>query len=243
MKDVAATGPLSRDNAVGAWPRAVLFDLDGTLVDTGPDISAAINRMLADMGRPHHPPARIMQWVGEGGGRLVRRALAGGLEGEDSVPEGDFERGFDLFHRHYAEGICDRSQPYPNARRILGLLRECRVGVGCVTNKPERLARRLFDALRLTDSFEVIVGGDTLETRKPRPEPIHYACRHLRVSPEDAVYIGDSVTDCRAAEAAGMGMVAVSYGYNRGLDLTKEPCMAIIDDLDELPSLLNQIRQ
>lgn len=243
MKDVSAPGPYSQDCAAGGWPRAVLFDLDGTLVDTGPDISAAINRMLADMGREHHPSGRIMQWVGEGGGYLVRRALAGGIEGEDNVPERDFERGFDLFQRHYSQGICDRSRLYPNARRILGLLRESRVGVGCVTNKPERLARSLFDALHLTDSFEVIVGGDTLETRKPRPEPIYHACRHLRVSPEEAVYVGDSVTDCRAAEAAGMGMVAVSYGYNRGLDLTKEPCMAIIDDLDELLSLLNQVRQ
>lgn len=225
-----------------SWPRAVLFDLDGTLVDTGPDIAAAVNRMLADMRRPARPAARIMQWVGEGSGRLVRRALAGGTDEEDKVPEDELARGFGLFYRHYAAGICNRSEPYPDARPTLKLLRESRIRVGCVTNKPERLARMLFDALDLTDLFDVIVGGDTLRFRKPRPEPIQCACRRLQVRPADGVYVGDSATDCRAADAAGMRMVAVTYGYNRGLDLTKEPCMAIIDGLDELLPLLNQVR-
>ncbi len=220
-------------------PVAVLFDLDGTLVDTGPDIAAAVNHMLVDMGRPVHSAARILEWVGEGSPRLVQRALTGGIDGE--APRRDFERGLALFYRHYAAGICDQSAPYPHARRVLQDLKDSRLSLGCVTNKPERMTRLLIDALELAPLFDVIVGGDTLEFRKPRPEPIRYACDRLKVLPTSAVYVGDSMTDCRAAEAAGVAMVAVSYGYNRGADLTQGPCAAIIDDLGELPGILNNM--
>lgn len=220
-------------------PQAVLFDLDGTLVDTGPDIAAAVNRMLADVGRPVHDTARILEWVGEGSPRLVQRALTGRMDGEASRQ--DFERGLALFYRYYAAGICDQSEPYPHVRRVLEDLGDSPVRLGCVTNKPEHMTRLLFDALELAPLFDVIVGGDTLEFRKPHPGPIRYACDRLEVRPADTVYVGDSITDCRAAEAAGVTMVAVSYGYNRGVDLTQGPCAAIIDDLGELPRILSDV--
>lgn len=235
----AGPGAAPRSDA-GRWPLAVLFDLDGTLVDTGPDIAAAVNRMLAGLGRPPHRAERIMDWVGEGSPRLVQRALVGGMEGE--APREEFERGLSLFYEHYAAGICDRSAVYPHARRVLEALRGSGLSTGCVTNKPEHLTRLLIEALQLASLFDVIVGGDTLEFKKPHPGPIQYACRRLHVQAADAVYIGDSMTDCRAAEAAGVAMVAVAYGYNRGADLTSAPCAAIIDGLDELPATLNQIQ-
>lgn len=220
-------------------PRAVLFDLDGTLVDTGPDIAAAINKMLADMGRGPHPVGRILDWVGEGAARLVQRALVGGMEG---VPHSDdFERGLALFYRHYTAGICVLSELYPHVPRVLEMLRLSGVRIGCVTNKPEQLTRSLLDALTLTPVFDVIVGGDTLEFKKPRPEPIQHACRQLDLAPEDAVYVGDSLTDCRAANAAGIPMVAVTYGYHRDADLTKAPCAAMIDSLEALPEMLKRV--
>ena len=224
----------------GGRPQAVLFDLDGTLVDTAPDIAAAVNRMLADLGRPDYSVERIATWVGEGSERLVQRALAGGRD--DEAPAGQLQRGLALFRRHYAAGICNFSQPYPCVPETLAALRESRIRIGCVTNKPEKLARLLFQALDLEALFDVIVGGDTLESKKPSPEPVHYACRRLRVEPAAAVYVGDSMTDCRAADAAGVAMVAVSYGYNRGADLTKGRCEAMIDGLNELPPLLEQIQ-
>lgn len=223
------------------WPRAALFDLDGTLVDTAPDIAAAVNRMLAELDRPQHTADRILNWIGEGSPRLVRRALTGGNE-EKELPESEIERGLSLFLEHYASGICDRSVVYPDAGRVLHGLREAGVGTACVTNKPEHMSRLLIDALRLTSMFDVIVGGDTLQFRKPRPEPIHYACHRLGVEAADAVYVGDSMTDCLAADAAGVAMVAVTYGYNHGADLTSAPCKAIIDGLDELPAVLTEIQ-
>lgn len=219
--------------------RGALFDLDGTLVDTGPDIAAAINRMLADMGRPMQPAARVLEWVGDGAPRLVQRALAGGLDGEP--PAEDCSRGLARFQKHYANDICVDSRPYPNVREALVRLRGAGLPLGCVTNKPERLSRLLLDAFDMLPWFEVIVGGDTLEHRKPRPEPIQHAGRRLHLRPADMVYVGDSLTDCHAAAAAGVRMVAVSYGYNRGADLTHAACAAIIADFGELPDILEHI--
>lgn len=218
------------------WPRAVLFDLDGTLVDTGPDIAAAVNGMLADMGRDPYTVERVLDWVGEGAPRLVDRALAGGPGG--GSPDGEARRGLALFYQHYSAAVCVHSAPYPHARRVLEALRGRGVLLGCVTNKPEQLSRSLLDALGMAPLFDVLVGGDTLAFRKPRPEPIHHACRSLQLRPEDIVYVGDSVTDCRAANAAGVPMIAVTYGYNRGVDLTQSSCAAMIDSLGELPEAL-----
>lgn len=229
-----------RHEPTGDWPRVVLFDLDGTLVNTGPDIAVAINSMLADMGRKPYSVDRILDWVGEGAPRLVERALVGGKEGRPGDDE--FQRGLALFYDHYAAGICVRSKPYPHARRVLDELHASGIRVGCVTNKPERLTRLLLDALALAPVFDVVVGGDTLEFKKPRPEPIQYACRVLDLGPEDAVYVGDSLTDCRAASAAGVPMIAVTYGYSQSADLTKASCAAMIDDLGALPDALRNTR-
>ncbi|HSH44016.1 MAG TPA: phosphoglycolate phosphatase [Arenicellales bacterium] len=223
-------------DGAGAAARAVLFDLDGTLVDTGPDIAAAVNRMLVDLGRAPEPLQRILEWVGDGSPHLVQRALVGGAERQP--PAAETEHALALFLDHYRAGICDRSEPYPGARQVLERLRASGVRVGIVTNKPEQLSRRLLDALGLVRIFDVIVGGDTLAMKKPDPEPIRHACRVLGLGPEQVVYVGDSMIDCRAAQAAGVAMVAVSYGYNRGADLTKAPCAAIISGLEELPAIL-----
>jgi len=223
-----------------AAPRAVLFDLDGTLVDTGPDIAVAVNSMLEDMGRPTHDRGRIMGWIGEGAVRLVQRALAGGVEGQ--APAQETERGLSLFYDYYAARVCVDSRPYSHVEPVLAALRRQGVRLACVTNKPVRHTRLLLDALSLAYAFDVVVGGDTLAQRKPDPEPLRFACRRLAVDESNAVYVGDSMTDCRAAAGAGMAMVLVSYGYNRGADLTRLPCAAIIHSLGELPETLQEIQ-
>jgi phosphoglycolate phosphatase len=205
-------------------------------VNTGPDIAAAVNKVLAELGRETHSVDRILDWVGEGAARLVERALAGG--GDRRPPAAELERALALFYRHYAAAVCVHSEPYPHLRPLLRELCAADVRVGCVTNKPERLSRALLDALELASMFDVVVGGDTLASRKPDPEPIWHACRQLGVAPEYTVYVGDSMTDCNAATAAGVQMVAVSYGYNRGVDLTQARCAAMIDSLDALPDTL-----
>lgn len=238
MRSVSSPAGAPAGRRTGIRARAVLFDLDGTLVDTAPDIAIAVNRMREEMGRRAYPEHRILEWIGEGAARLVQRALAGDAGG--SPPSGDVEDGLELFRRHYAAGICVLSKPYPHVRRVLETLRASGVGTACVTNKPEALTRLLLDELSLTPAFDVIVGGDTLEFRKPRPEPVQHACRRLNLAPEDAVFVGDSMTDCRAAAAAGVPMVAVTYGYHRGADLTRASCAAMIDSLEALPEILER---
>lgn len=228
---------LGRDAAA---PRAVLFDLDGTLVDTGPDIAVAVNAMLGDMDRPAHDRKRIMEWVGEGAARLVQRALAGDVDGQP--PAAEAEQGLALFYEHYAARVCVDSRPYPHAEAVLEALRRQGTRLACVTNKPEHHTRLLLDALSLAHAFDIVVGGDTLPQRKPDPEPVRFACRALNVGEADAVYVGDSMTDCRAAAAAGVPMVLVSYGYNRGADLTQAASAAIIDSLSDLPEILKTIQ-
>jgi phosphoglycolate phosphatase len=235
----AGDAPDSAGSSGHGAARAVLFDLDGTLVNTAPDIAAAINRMLAAVGRSPYPVERILEWVGEGAPRLVQRALVGGIEGEP--PADELKRGLAMFFEHYATGICVHSVPYPHVRWMLEVLRASGSRIGCVTNKPERLARLLLEKLELAPMFDVVVGGDTLEYKKPCPEPIQYACRQLGLLPGDAVYVGDSMTDCRAAAAAGIPMVAVTWGYNGGMDLTAMPCAAMIDSFETLPDALNRI--
>ncbi len=236
MKAFPGPSAVPERDVSGSWPRAVLFDLDGTLVDTGPDIAAAVNGMLADMGRHPYTVEQVLEWVGEGAPRLVERALAGHLDGRPPAVEA--ERGLALFHEHYAADVCVHSEPYPHARQVLESLRAEGVRTGCVTNKPEQLSRSLLEVLGMASMFDVIVGGDTLAFRKPSPEPIHHACRVLGLRPEDTAYVGDSITDCRAADAAGVAMIAVTYGYNRGADLTKSTCAAMIDSLGALPEAL-----
>jgi len=232
-----AAGPeAGRAGARAGGPKAVLFDLDGTLVETGPDIAAAVNRMLGDLGRPTYPVSRVLEWVGDGAPRLVKRALTGTVDGEP--PLDDFERGRALFLEHYADGICEQSAPYPHARRVLVALRDCGIRTGCITNKPEHLSRLLLEALELLPLIDVLVGGDTLDVRKPDPGPLRHACRQIDVDVADAVYVGDSWTDCEATAAADMAMVAVTYGYRRGADFTRAPNATIIDSLEALPGVL-----
>lgn len=174
-------------------------------------------------------------WAGSGRAppRLVQRALVGGRDGQP--PADELEHGLALFYEHYSARVCVQSKPCPGVRRMLGALRSSGTRIGCVTNKPEHLSRSLLGALALAPLFDVIVGGDTLALKKPQPEPIHHACRVLDLRAEDVVYVGDSMTDCRAAAAAGVPMVAVTYGYNGGADLTQASCAAIIDSLEALP--------
>lgn len=233
----AADAPAAAGRVLpGERPRAVLFDLDGTLVDSGPDIAAAINAMLADLGRAPYPVERILEWVGDGAPQLVARTLTDSLAATPSAAQ--TAHGFARFQAHYAAAVCVHSRPYPLVRELLEALQSAGIARACVTNKPEHLSHALLAALDLAPLFDVVVGGDTLARRKPHPEPIEHACRSLHVAVTEAVYVGDSLTDCRAAAAAGVPMIAVSYGYHQGADLTAASAAVIIDSFAALPALL-----
>ena len=195
-------------------PEAVLFDLDGTLVDSAPDLSTAVNRMLVDLGREPLDDARVRDWIGNGARRLVARALAGRREIE-AEPEGT-EAALQRFFVHYHDTLVDDSCLYPGVLEGLQRIEALALPMGIVTNKPTAFTAPLVEAMGLADFFSVSVSGDTLAVKKPDPAPLAHAAQALGVDITRCLYVGDSRADIDAAKAAGSVMVRVPYGYSGG---------------------------
>ncbi len=216
--------------------RALLFDLDGTLVDSAPDMAVAVDRMLVDVGHPAAGEERVRRWVGNGARRLVMRALTGRVDGEP--PEADVDRALTLFLRYYEERLSVRSRLYPGTRGGLDRLRTDGYGLACVTNKPEGLARQLLRDMGLDDVLPVVVGGDTLTVRKPDPAPLHHAMAALGAPAEHTLMVGDSRADVDAGRNAGTGVVCVPYGYSQGEDVNAMAPDAVVASIEELHGFL-----
>jgi len=219
-------------------PDMVLIDLDGTLVDSVPDLANCVDATMGELGLPLRGEAAVRKWVGNGVERLVKRALLGRLEGE---PDSQlFERALAIFQRCYGESPAARSCLYPGVIDGLDYLRSLGLSMGCVTNKAERFTLPILEAMGIRHYFGVVVSGDTLEEKKPDPEPLRYAARALGADPRRSLMLGDSKSDVTAARAAGFRIVCVSYGYNHGEDIRDSHPDAVIDSLGELPALLEE---
>ena len=217
-------------------PEMILIDVDGTLVDSVPDLAYCVDEMMKALDRPPHGEERVRDWVGNGVERLVRRALVGQLEGEPS--DDDYDRAYPLFLELYADNTSKRSRLYPGIREGLDTLKGAGFRLGCVTNKAARFTEPLLRDLGVRDDFEIVVSGDTLPQKKPDPAPLLHAARFFGVAPERALMVGDSISDVKAARAAGFRIVCMSYGYNHGLDIRDFGPDAVIDSLVELPPFL-----
>jgi len=217
-------------------PEMILIDVDGTLVDSVPDLAWCVDEMMRRLGRPPHGEARVRDWVGNGVERLVRRALIGRLEGEPEAAE--FARAYPIFLELYAENTSKRSLLYPGVREGLDYLQAAGYRLGCVTNKAARFTLPLLRDLGIRDPFELVVSGDTLAKKKPDPLPLLYAAEQFGVAPADALMIGDSQSDVKAARAAGFQIICMSYGYNHGEDIRAYHPDAVIDSLVEIEGLL-----
>lgn len=217
-------------------PEMVLLDLDGTLVDSVPDLAWCVDVMMRTLGLPERGEAEVRNWVGNGVERLVRRALTGRLDGEPD-PE-LFERAYPVFLECYAENTSRRSRLYPGVREGLDWLRAQGYPLGCVTNKAARFTEPLLQALGIRDYFGIVVSGDSLPKKKPDPLPLLHAAEHFGAAPERSLLVGDSISDVRAARAAGFRVACVRYGYNHGQDIRTAQPDAVIDRLDELRGLI-----
>ena len=217
-------------------PKLILIDVDGTLVDSVPDLAYCVNSMMRELGMPEHGEASIRDWVGNGVERLVRRALIGELEGEPQ--EALFRRAYPLFLDCYAVNTSARSTLYPGVREGLDELRTRGYVLGSVTNKAGQFTVPLLKDLGIYEDFAVVVAGDTLDKKKPDPEPLFYAAEQMGVSPADCMMVGDSISDIKAARAAGFQIVCVPYGYNHGNDIREGKPDAVIDSLAHLDTLL-----
>lgn len=216
------------------WPRAVLFDLDGTLVDSAPDIAEALNETLESYGHPPLAPEAVTKMIGRGVHMLVERAYAAlGLE----IDPATRSRVADRYVKIY-EGRATRSTVLmAGVSDLLRDLGEKGVRIGVVTNKPDAATRNLLEHFRLLDLMAVVVGGDAGPALKPEPGLLIHACEALGIAPADAVFVGDSENDVAAARGAGMPIVAVAGGYT---ELTPEALGAdvAIERLDELPAAI-----
>ena len=217
-------------------PQMILIDVDGTLVDSVPDLAWCVDEMMTALGREPWGEARVRDWVGNGVERLVRRALIGQLDGEPSDEE--FDRAYPIFLDLYAENTSKRSTLYPGVEEGLDYLREQGYSLGCVTNKAEQFTLPLLRDLGIEDYFGIVVAGDTLPVKKPDPTPLLYAAEFFGTGPEHSLMIGDSKSDVKAARAAGFRIICMSYGYNHGEDIRIYEPDAVIDSMKELREML-----
>lgn len=185
--------------------KAVLIDLDGTLLDTAPDLAAAANRMRADLGLAPLEVQLVATYIGKGIAVLVRRALPDPSLFEEALP---------LFERYYAEESGRQSLAYPGAREGIARMRSLGLRLACVTNKAERFTSELL--ARTGFEFDTVVCGDHVARKKPDPMAVLLACERLQVAAAEALFIGDSDNDVVAARAAGCAVWCVPYGYNEG---------------------------
>ena len=217
-------------------PAMVLIDVDGTLVDSVPDLTYCVDEMMKQLNMPTHGEAKVRNWVGNGVERLVRRALIGKLEGEPD--EALYEKAYPIFIELYSENTSKRSCLYPGVEEGLEYLKGEGYQLGCVTNKAAQFTEPLLKDLGVSDYFSIVISGDTLEKKKPDPMPLLHAAKYFNVAPEQALMIGDSISDVKAARAAGFRIACMTYGYNHGVDIREAKPDAVMDSMAELPDLL-----
>lgn len=216
----------------GRLPKLAMFDLDGTLVDSVPDLAAAVDRMLVRLGRAPAGVERVRLWVGNGAAVLVRRALADSLE-HAQVDAAEAEAALALFMDAYADNHA-LTCVYPDVPETLDWLREREVLLALITNKPARFLPELLADKGLDGYFRWIVGGDTLPQQKPDPAALLWVMSQAGATAEEALFVGDSRNDVLAARAAGVACVALSYGYNHGRPIAEEGPALVLDALSAL---------
>jgi len=217
-------------------PKMILIDVDGTLVDSVPDLAYCVDEMMKALGREPHGETKVRDWVGNGVERLTRRALIGQLDGEPS--DEDFAKGYPIFLDLYKDNTAKRSCLYPGVREGLDYMNSQGYLLGCVTNKDAQFTIPLLKGLGIYDEFGIVVSGDTLPVKKPDPQPLLHAAAHFGVGAEDSLMLGDSKSDVTAARNAGFQIVCMSYGYNHGEDIRNYHPDAVIDSMEELKTLL-----
>lgn len=213
---------------------AALLDLDGTLLDTIPDLADASNATLAELGLAELPQEQVATYVGKGTPNLVARLLqAQDTEAGQADPEARFQQALASFQHHYHQCNGRRAILYPGVLEGLRVMREQGMKLAIVTNKPTEFTLPLLRLKGLDAYFDHVVCGDTCTEKKPHPMPMLHACALLGVQPEQALAIGDSLNDAHAARAAGVRVLAVPYGYNEGASVHDLDVDAIVSSIEE----------
>ena len=213
-------------------PKLIMIDVDGTLVDSVPDLAYCIDEMMQKLGLQKWGEDKVRHWVGNGVPKLVERALTGELEGQPIQEV--FDIAYPIFLDLYEDNNAQRSYLYDGVREGLDYLISQGYQLGCVTNKSEQFTHPLLKALGIFNDFKIIISGDTLAKRKPDPMPLLYCAEHFNLKPKECLMLGDSVSDVKAARAAGFDIICMSYGYNHGNDIADENPDLVIDSMNQL---------
>lgn len=213
-------------------PSFVLIDLDGTLIDSVPDLAYCVDEMMKQLDMPVRGEDAVRNWVGNGVQRLTERALINAVDG---MPDQDLmDKAYPIFLELYKDNNSQRSRVYDGVVEGIQWLKDNGYRVACVTNKAEAFTVPLLKAKGLHDLFEVIVSGDTCAEKKPHPMPLLHAAAQLGVEPDNALMIGDSRSDVKAARAAGFHIFCMTYGYNHGEDIRDYDPDVVMDSFTEL---------
>ena len=208
--------------------KLIIFDLDGTLVDSLPDLTDATNQMLARFNRPRLTPEQVRQLVGQGARNLVERALPGAAEDE-------IEQGLVAFLGYNEAHIADKTRLYPGVQETLDHFRAKGLLLAVVSNKNTALCRKLIDQLGIGGYFAAVLGADSLPERKPSPAPVLKLLSDLTLDPPQAVMVGDSINDIAAGNGAGIITVGCSFGYGDAAELAG--ASYLVDEFTQIPSL------
>jgi phosphoglycolate phosphatase len=211
--------------------KAILFDLDGTLIDSGDDLANSVNYMLKKLNKKTFDNETIKKWIGNGAAVLVKRALSGGMEIKD-INEEEFQKAFEIFMNHYSENLCVNTKLFDGVREVLEYLKDKKLAI--ITNKPYKFVLPILEYFKIDEYFDLVLGGDSLDEKKPSAKPLKVACERLGVLENEAVMVGDSKNDIIAAKNAGIRSVCVTYGYLQGEEAEKLGADFVINSLKEL---------
>ncbi|MDH2924923.1 phosphoglycolate phosphatase [Nicoletella semolina] len=213
------------------------FDLDGTLVNSLPDLTLSLNSAFAEVGLPQASEAQVLTWIGNGADVLFSK----GLEWTEKSHEFNSEQHQKLKHRFgefYGQNVCNLSQLYPNVKSTLNALQQQGYLMAVVTNKPTKHVLPVLEAFGIEHFFSETLGGQSLPAIKPHPAPLYYLCGKFGLYPHEVLFVGDSKNDILAAKAAGCASLGLTYGYNYNIPISQSEPDYLCDDFAQLLDIL-----
>jgi len=213
--------------------KAIFFDLDGTLIDSVPDLAIAINQMLKQLGREGFKEETIRYWVGNGARVSVSRALSGSVEVDKALTPELIEEALAIFFPFYEKSLTVSTKLYPNVKETLERLHK-KYRLVVVTNKPVEFVEPILKGFGIDELFEFYIGGNSLEKKKPDPMPLLYVCEKLNISVDEAVMVGDTQNDILSANRANMQSIGLTYGYNYGQPISSFNPDLVVDDFSDI---------
>ncbi|MGR3806772.1 phosphoglycolate phosphatase [Pasteurella testudinis] len=216
--------------------KVIGFDLDGTLVDSLPDLALSINQAFAEIGLPQAPQELVLTWIGNGADVLLVRALEWSGANLDEEQIRQLKRRFGFY---YGENICNKSRLFPNVKVTLETLKAQGYTLAVVTNKPTKHVQPVLAAFGIDHLFSELLGGQSLLAIKPHPAPLYYLCGKFGIYPKQLLFVGDSKNDILAAHNAGCAVVGLTYGYNYNIPISEAAPDWVFDDFADILTVIN----